>query len=339
MTLSLELPLWDAPLLHCLSAGWALPEDMHCILPILAAAESVRNTCYPNLAAQTTPAIGQLLARAHEAGGYGGMLQVWQAEQETLAPASLPSFALYFVQQCNVLCGTRDIPAALAFLLVLETAAERIGAALQRAHQKKLQLPSADSADAPPAAVQALEEALVLCGGAADGASLDAIALFERLFEDLYQAMRHQRIASLCTKIQAKKSLLDPANPVQAMSLDSGEWMREERDDKRNQQFSVARLPCQSEALDPRVVKIAPGKLNNLHKHAHETLFCVLQGSGKVLIGDNWVEVKTGESVFAPRWAMHQTHNTGDCEMIMMAITDFYLSNKVFIGKTSTTVI
>jgi mannose-6-phosphate isomerase-like protein (cupin superfamily) len=348
MMSSPQLPEWDVPLLHCLSAGWATADDMDFVLPILGAVENMRQSCYLWLAEQFVRikqpdhVITDALAQAHKLGGFADMLQLWQAEPA--AVPALPTFALYFVGQSDMACQAHGIGPALAFMSVLESAAAPTRDALRRAHNKKLQLPKQPSDDEAPnqAAIQSLCDILAAAfgiGKADEATHANAAALFARFFEDLYEAMRNQRLASLCAKIQGKRSLQDAAHPVLALSAECGGAMREERDDKRNQQFSVTRLPCEAEALDPRVVRIAPGKFNNLHKHAHETFFCLLQGSGQILVGDDWVQVKAGESVFAPRWAMHQTHNTGDCDLVMLAITDFYLSNKVFVGKNSTTVL
>lgn len=109
--------------------------------------------------------------------------------------------------------------------------------------------------------------------------------------------------------------------------------MLKESDERRSIEFSVERYPCTAEVLDPRVVRIPPGKYNNRHKHAHETLFYFISGVGEILVGDTWVKVKPGDAVFCPRWAIHQTHNTGGKELVLLAITDYYLTSKVYIGK------
>jgi oxalate decarboxylase/phosphoglucose isomerase-like protein (cupin superfamily) len=36
--------------------------------------------------------------------------------------------------------------------------------------------------------------------------------------------------------------------------------------------------------------------------------------------------------VFVPRWAMHQTRNLGSDELVIMAITDFGLTDRAFLG-------
>lgn len=106
-----------------------------------------------------------------------------------------------------------------------------------------------------------------------------------------------------------------------------------EADEDRDIEFTVERYPCTAEVLDPRVVRIPAGKRNNRHKHAHETLFYFISGTGEILVGETWVQVKPGDAVFSPRWAVHQTHNTGQEELVLLAITDYYLTSQVYVGR------
>ena len=74
--------------------------------------------------------------------------------------------------------------------------------------------------------------------------------------------------------------------------------------------FTVSRFAFPgTEAIDPRVLRVAPGAANERHRHAHESLFVVLSGEGSVCIGDDWVPVRRGQVVFVPRWGFHQTRN------------------------------
>lgn len=323
-------PASNAPLLRCLSAGWAAPHDLQFIMPVIEAAQRARLACFTLLARRAAgldPADGDLLPRSQQA-------------QPEPAPAArpLPTFALYFTQQCTDYCRTAGLGEAAAFLLVADALAMRLHAALTEAHQK-------NTPDAPapaiisPAPAAAIEELVLLCAspGTGDSADLDAIehalALHLRLFSDLYQGMRQARLVPLSDRIQARLSLeLDEEPPV-PMYPGVGEIMCIEQDDKRRIEFTVERYPCTAEVLDPRVVRIPPGKTNNLHKHAHETLFYFISGTGRILVGDRWVNVKPGDAVFAPRWAMHQTDNTGDVALVLLAITDYYLTSSTYVGK------
>jgi hypothetical protein len=116
---------------------------------------------------------------------------------------------------------------------------------------------------------------------------------------------------------------------------DAGPWVREvlapgatmyrNANERLGIDFAVDRLAFPDiQVMDPRVVRIAPGKRNELHKHAHESLFIVLEGHGEVAIGERVMPVKQGDVAFVPRWIFHQTRNTSpDCELVVLAITDF----------------
>ena len=95
--------------------------------------------------------------------------------------------------------------------------------------------------------------------------------------------------------------------------------------------FAVQRLAFpELQTMDPRVVRIAPGRNNELHKHAHESLFVVLEGEAEVRIGDVWQTLRQGSVAFVPRWIFHQTRNpSADQELVLLAITDFGFTSAV----------
>ena len=92
-----------------------------------------------------------------------------------------------------------------------------------------------------------------------------------------------------------------------------------------NIDFTVERLEFpDAQTLDPRILRIAPSKNNELHRHAHESLFVILDGVGEVRVGDRWHPVQPGAIAFVPRWAFHQTRNTSPSRaLLLLAITDF----------------
>jgi quercetin dioxygenase-like cupin family protein len=85
-----------------------------------------------------------------------------------------------------------------------------------------------------------------------------------------------------------------------------------------------------TQAFDVRVVRIAAGCNNELHKHAHESLFYVISGEGEVRIADATLPVSQGEVAFVPRWAFHQSRNLSNTEeLVILAVTDFGLTKAV----------
>ena len=95
--------------------------------------------------------------------------------------------------------------------------------------------------------------------------------------------------------------------------------------------FCVQRLPFAAlQVLDPRLVRIPPGASNELHRHAHESLFVVLEGEAEILVGTESVRLQRGGIAFAPRWIVHQSRNiSAERELLLLAITDFGLTSSV----------
>lgn len=95
--------------------------------------------------------------------------------------------------------------------------------------------------------------------------------------------------------------------------------------------FAVQRLPFAAlQVLDPRLVRIAPGACNELHRHAHESLFVVLEGEAEFQIGDRQLRLGRGGIAHAPRWLIHQSRNpSSDQELLLLAVTDFGLTSSV----------
>ena len=167
-----------------------------------------------------------------------------------------------------------------------------------------------------------------------------ALSLRSRFFENLYECLRQRRLKGLLDRIHARESLA-PRTPDPSKLF----WRRGGRviplynntNERLNIQFEVERLPLKTETLDSRIVKIPAGKYNENHRHAHETIFYIMSGEGRVVVDNSIVEVKAGDVVFVPRWAMHQSQNRGDTEMVILAVTDFGLTGKAYVGDYNRT--
>lgn len=161
-----------------------------------------------------------------------------------------------------------------------------------------------------------------------------ALTLRNGFFENLYDGLLQKRLQDVVKKIQSHRSLAEFQSTSDLYWNDekSSIPMYSNVNSRLNIEFDVQRLPFRTETLDPRLLKIPPGKNNEKHRHAHETVFHVMQGTGKVFVDDKPIEVKAGDVIFVPRWCMHQSHNTGDTEMVVLAITDFGLTSKAYLG-------
>jgi quercetin dioxygenase-like cupin family protein/pyrroloquinoline quinone (PQQ) biosynthesis protein C len=168
------------------------------------------------------------------------------------------------------------------------------------------------------------------CAGALQRALDLRTAFFDRLFDALHKV----RLEPVLDRMQARRSLAIGLDDAALYHRPGGDTiaMYANEVEKLNIQFTVERLPVAAEVLDPRMVRIPAGKFNERHKHAHETLIHVLEGSGQVLIDDRVFPVRAGDTVLVPRWSMHQTQNLGSGELRFLAVTDFHLSQRAFVG-------
>lgn len=158
-----------------------------------------------------------------------------------------------------------------------------------------------------------------------------ALTLRAQFFENIFATLQHRRVQSVLDRIQAKRSLGENKKAT-VLEEPTGVPLYTNKIERLNVDFSVQRLEAGAEVLDPRMVRIPPGKFNEKHKHAHETIFYVIEGTGRVLVDEAAIEIKPGDVVFAPRWTLHQAQNTGPTEMRILAVTDFGLTGKAFMG-------
>jgi mannose-6-phosphate isomerase-like protein (cupin superfamily)/pyrroloquinoline quinone (PQQ) biosynthesis protein C len=163
-----------------------------------------------------------------------------------------------------------------------------------------------------------------------------ALDLRLQFFDALFDAIQQERLRATLAHIQNRESLA-PIPPVSEEVVfsprDPGVALYDNRVERLNIEFAVTRVPFAGETLDPRVVRIPPGRCNERHKHAHESFFYVISGRGRVRVGDGFFEIGAGDMAFVPRWALHQTENTGADEMVIIAVTDYNLAAKAYVGE------
>jgi quercetin dioxygenase-like cupin family protein len=158
----------------------------------------------------------------------------------------------------------------------------------------------------------------------------------ELVWDAIWIDLQWNRTGMLNEKINARKSLThsDSADDFISNVQDSRlEKIYNNQSDKLNIDFVVQRLPFPLEVLDPRIVTIPPHKTNELHKHAHETVFIFIAGSGHVKVDSHKIPVVPGDFVFIPRWCLHQSVNESDTDMVFLAVADFGITGKSFTGS------
>jgi quercetin dioxygenase-like cupin family protein/pyrroloquinoline quinone (PQQ) biosynthesis protein C len=162
-----------------------------------------------------------------------------------------------------------------------------------------------------------------------------ALDLRLELFERMVDALQRQRLDPTLARINDGASLCPPAatpKDVHHRAIDVQPTLYTNTVESAGIDFTVTRIPLHAEVLDPRRVSIPPGRSNERHRHAHETFIYVLAGTGTVQVDAQKVDISPGDSVLVPRWALHQTTNTGTAPLELLAITDYQLTKRAYFG-------
>lgn len=159
-----------------------------------------------------------------------------------------------------------------------------------------------------------------------------ALSLRDQFFTALLQDTLLQRVSMVYDSITRPVSLFKSTESL-LVRQDDLKPLYANEEASENIAFSVSRFPFHAQVLDPRLIEISAGKCNEKHRHAHETFFYILSGQGEILVEEKVIKVSAGEGVFVPRWADHQTKNTGTSPLVFLGVTDFNLTKK-FPGNT-----
>lgn len=163
-----------------------------------------------------------------------------------------------------------------------------------------------------------------------------ALDLRARFFEQLFDAIEAQRVRGVLDNIQRRESLA-PSRAVAAALHHrlgvGGAPLYENRNAELGIDFAVERVPFDADVFDTRVLRVAPHRSNERHRHPHESIFYVIQGRGQVHVDGAVIDVAPGDLVFVPRWATHQSRSTSGEGLLVLALTDFGLTERAFIGN------
>lgn len=165
-----------------------------------------------------------------------------------------------------------------------------------------------------------------------------ALDIRKQFLDDALDFVLQVRVKSLLDRVRDEHSLVprgSVANDFVLLQAESGAGLSGLYSNKMehlNIEFAVKRVDFGAETFDVRLVNIAPHRNTEHHRHAHESLLTVTCGNGRILVGEFTVEVGPGDTVFVPRWTMHQTQNTSDRVMELLAVTDYGMTRHAFLG-------
>ncbi|MCG7534610.1 iron-containing redox enzyme family protein [Pseudoalteromonas sp. OOF1S-7] len=157
-----------------------------------------------------------------------------------------------------------------------------------------------------------------------------ALSLRDKYFASLYEDLQHRKLEPLFQNIKGALpyARLDNVERFTTeLSSENGINLYSRSSDSQVN-FNVTRFDVGCEVMDPRLLEIPVGAKNENHRHAHESVFYILSGKGRVHIGDKHVDVSAGQLVYVPRWVNHHSENTGEVTLQVFAITDYGLTGK-----------
>lgn len=162
-------------------------------------------------------------------------------------------------------------------------------------------------------------------------AILTALDLRDKFFAELYQATQRRKFNDLIDNISFPNETTKTSDSqlLKSNITATNEQLYQNKAIEKNINFIVRRIPFRADVLDPRLVNIPAGFCNELHSHAHETVFLILSGTGAVVVDDQIISIQAGDLIYVPRWSKHQTQNTGIDELIFFAITDYGLTKRL----------
>jgi mannose-6-phosphate isomerase-like protein (cupin superfamily) len=158
-----------------------------------------------------------------------------------------------------------------------------------------------------------------------------ALELQGSFLEGLFDSVRQRRLGPLLEHIQARRPLApEQPEPCFVHLGDSSNVVPffRQAHEPRGIDFTVDRVPFPGEVLETSLLRVEPGHRSEPRELAHEVLWVVRSGTGRVHVRDTVVEVKPGEAVFVPRWTSHQACADGSEPLVLLMVTDHGLTRR-----------
>ncbi len=159
----------------------------------------------------------------------------------------------------------------------------------------------------------------------------DALTARMQFFEALYAHRRQALPAAVASRVRSMQpEPLPPSARRHYAGTEHGEAVAPETDALLGTAGATQRLDFDArQTLDVLTITLPPGASTGRHRHAHETVLHVMEGTGTALIGEQMVSLAPGDTAFIPRWAFHQMRNTGTQHLVALAVTDAPLCSTI----------
>ncbi|OLT42125.1 cupin [Saccharomonospora sp. CUA-673] len=98
----------------------------------------------------------------------------------------------------------------------------------------------------------------------------------------------------------------------------SARWLEEDVTGNPSRVGVLADLPAKS--MEFYLQEIPAGTATDLQRHVHESVHCVLEGSGYSEIGPETLRWSAGDFVYTPPWVWHRHYNDGTERVRMILV-------------------
>lgn len=148
-------------------------------------------------------------------------------------------------------------------------------------------------------------------------------------FDHIYESIRSEKIRNIIASVinqEDQKYKLKDAKVLNIDCCKERNLLYKNAIENEGINFYVNQIDIPSDSIDTRILHINSNSKTECHRHAHESVFYVLEGKGTVKIDKSSLEIHSGDIVYVPRWVLHQTINLTNSELKILAITDYGLT-------------
>jgi gentisate 1,2-dioxygenase len=111
----------------------------------------------------------------------------------------------------------------------------------------------------------------------------------------------------------------------------SARWLDEEVTGNPTRVGVLADVPARS--MEFYLQEIPAGEASDLQRHLHESVHCVVEGSGFSEIGQETSRWQAGDFIYTPPWVWHRHYNDGGSMVRMILVENSKLLDTLGINR------